>query len=62
MLQVRALAAEVAGAFRDLLQLNHRMGRIQVGLSCCMAHAPLLACGRLCASSCVGGPSQPRYQ
>ncbi|KAK9846374.1 hypothetical protein WJX81_002581 [Elliptochloris bilobata] len=27
--EVQALAAEVAGAFRDLLQLNHRMGRIQ---------------------------------
>lgn len=28
--QVVALAVEVAEAFRDLLQLNHRMGRIQV--------------------------------
>ena len=27
--QVKALATETAGAFRDLLKLNHRMGRIQ---------------------------------
>ena len=33
---MRALAAEVAGAFRELLQLNHRLGRIQVSCLLCM--------------------------
>ena len=42
--QVVALAVEVAEAFRDLLQLNHRMGRIQVRAAAMHAQDQLFCC------------------
>ncbi len=48
--QVVALAVEVAEAFRDLLQLNHRMGRIQVHAAAMQAQDQLFRCSmRACS-------------